>query len=81
MNVQRSISAEHRRALRLLAGNPLGCAEAILLAHGFKTRAAGSPRARRSRATQPGTVRATRRRIKVVWVMITDAGQQALADT
>jgi hypothetical protein len=32
-------------------------------------------------ATQPGTVRATRRRIKVVWVMITDTGQQALADT
>jgi hypothetical protein len=25
MNVQRSISAKHRRALRLLAGNPRGC--------------------------------------------------------
>ena len=36
MSVQRSISAEQRRALRLLAGSPLGCTEAILLAHGLK---------------------------------------------
>ena len=27
--------------------------------------------------TQPGTVRAGRRRIEVVWVMITDVGQRA----
>ena len=31
--------------------------------------------------TQPGTIRAGRRQMEVVWVMITDAGQRALADT
>jgi hypothetical protein len=35
MSVRRSISAEQRRALRLLADNPVGCTEAIVLAHGF----------------------------------------------
>jgi len=32
------LTAEQRRALRLLAGNPRGCTEAILLAHGFTGR-------------------------------------------
>jgi hypothetical protein len=31
------MSAEGHRALRLLAGSPLGCTEAIMLAHGFTT--------------------------------------------
>jgi hypothetical protein len=30
-----AMSREQRRALRLLAGSPLGCTEAIMLAHGF----------------------------------------------
>jgi hypothetical protein len=81
MSVRRSISAELRRALRLLAGNPLGCTEAILLAHGFKTELLALLVRDGLAATQPGTMRAGRRQIKVVWVMITDAGQRALADT
>jgi hypothetical protein len=27
---------------------------------------------------QPGTIRAGKRQVKVVWVMVTDAGQRAL---
>ena len=80
-NEQRSISAEHRRALRLLAGNPLGCTEAILLAHGFKTELLALLVSDGLAATQPGTMRAGKRQISVVWVMITDAGQRAFADT
>jgi hypothetical protein len=32
-----AVSAEGHRALRLLAGSPLGVTEAIMLAHGFTT--------------------------------------------
>jgi hypothetical protein len=81
MSAARSISAEQRRALRLLAGSPLGCTEAILLAHGFKTELLALLVRDGLATTQPGTMRAGRRQIKVLWVMITDAGQRALADT
>ena len=80
-NVQRSIGAEHRRVLRLLAGNPLGCTEAILLARGFKTELLALLVRDGLATTQPGTMRAGRRQIKVLWVMITDVGQRALGDT
>jgi hypothetical protein len=81
MNVGRSISAEQRRALRLLAGSPLGCTEAILLAHGLKAELLALLVRDGLATTQPGTMRAGRRQIEVVWVMITDSGQRALADT
>jgi hypothetical protein len=81
MSVQRSISAQQRRALRLLAGSPLGCTEAILLAHGFKTELLNVLVRDGLATAQRGTMRAGRRRIEVVWVMITDAGQRALAGT
>ena len=81
MSVQRSISAEQRRALRLLAGSPLGCTEAILLAHGLKAELLALLVRDGLATTQPGTMPASRRQIKVLWVMITDAVQRALADT
>ena len=81
MSVRRSISAEQRRALRLLAGSPLGCTEAILLAHGLKAELLALLVRDGLATTQPGTMRAGGRQIEVVWVMITDAGQRALADT
>jgi hypothetical protein len=81
MSAPRSISAEYRRALRLLAANPLGCTEAILLAHGFKTELLALLVRDGLATTQPGTMRAGRRQIEVVWVTITGAGQRALADT
>jgi hypothetical protein len=35
-NAERNLNADHRRALRVLAANPDGRTEAIMLAHGFK---------------------------------------------
>jgi hypothetical protein len=71
-------STAQRRALRLLAGSPLGCSEAILLAHGFKTELLAVLVRDGLAITQPGTTRAGRRRLEVAWVMITDAGRRAL---
>ena len=73
-----SITAEQRRALRLLAGSPHGCTEAIMLAHGFKTELLAVLVRDGLAAAEPGTVRTGRRQIEVVWVMITDAGRRAL---
>ena len=79
MSERRALSTEQRRALRLLADNPVGCAEAIVLAHGF-TSGLIEDLVREGLATiLPGTRRAGRRHIKVVWVTITDAGRRALA--
>ena len=72
------ISSDQRRALRLLADGPHGCTEAIMLAHGFKAELL-APLVRDGLATtQPGTIRAGRRQLEVVWIMITDAGYRAL---
>ena len=79
MDAPRSISTEQRRALRSLAGSPLGCTEAILLAHGFRTELLALLVRDGLATTQRGTMCAGRRKIEVVWVMITDAGQRALA--
>jgi hypothetical protein len=74
-----TLSAAHRRALRLLAGSPHGYTIASMMGHGF-TNTTLDKLAREGLATiQPGTVRAGSRRITVVWVTITDAGLQALA--
>jgi hypothetical protein len=71
--------AERLRALRLLAGSPLGCTEAIMLAHGFAVETL-------SRLVRDGLATATtenvhagKRPIKVTWLRITDVGRQALA--
>ena len=78
MSVLRSISAAQRQALRLLAASPFGCTEAIVLAHGFKTELLAVLVRDGLAIIQPGTTRAGRRRLEVVWVMITDAGPRAL---
>ena len=73
-------SGEQRRALSVLAGCPHGRTVANMLAHGF-TNATLSGLVREGLATiEPGTVHTGTRRITVVWVAITDAGQRALAD-
>ena len=76
---QRGFAAEQHRALRLLAGSPLGTTEAIMLAHGF-TSAMLDALLRYGLATaERRAVRAGRRRIEVTWLTITEAGRQALA--
>ena len=64
--------------LRLLARGPHGCTEAITLAHGFKAELLAALVRDGLATTQPGTMRADRRQVKVVWVMITDGGHRAL---
>jgi hypothetical protein len=72
--------AELNRALRVLAGAPNGCTEAIMLAHGFSTDLLVDL-VRGGLATEtPGTVvQAGGRPIKVTWLAITEVGRQALA--
>jgi hypothetical protein len=71
---------QQRRALRLLVDAPHGRTVAAMLAHGF-TNALLDRLARDGLATiQPGTMRTGTRRITIVWVVITEAGQRALAD-
>ena len=50
-----------------------------MLAHGFKAELLAALVRQGLAITQPGTIRAGRRQVEVVWVMITDAGQRALA--
>jgi hypothetical protein len=66
MSLLRSISATPCQALRLLAASPLGCTEAIVLAHGFKTELLAVLVRDGLAITQPGTTRAGRRRLEVL---------------
>ena len=76
---QRGFAAEQHRALRLLAGAPLGATEAMMLAHGF-TEQILARLVRDGLATAAtGSIHAGGRSMKVTWLRITDAGQRALA--
>ena len=70
--------AEQNRALRLLAGSPLGCIEAIMLAHGFTVEILRRLVLDGLATATPGT---SGRPITVTWLTITDVGRQALAGT
>jgi hypothetical protein len=74
------LTNEQRRALRILSRHPDGCAEANMLAHGFKVDQI-------ARLVLDGLARADQhevpdggRRINVVWVRITVAGRKAIAE-
>jgi hypothetical protein len=74
-----AMSRDQRRALRLLAGSPLGATEAIMLAHGFTIEML-TILVRDGLATAtPETVHAGKRPVEVVRVRITAAGRLALA--
>ena len=79
MSPRRGSAAERHRALRLLAGAPLGATEAIMLAHGF-TNAMLDALVRDGLATaERRAVRAGRQPIEGIWLTITDIGRQTLA--
>jgi hypothetical protein len=67
------------RALRLLAEAQYGRTVADMLAHGFTNTLLDGLARHGLAAIKPGTVRTGTRRITVVWVTITEAGQRALA--
>jgi hypothetical protein len=75
-----TITVQQRRALRLLADTEHGRTVADMLAHGFTNALLDRLALDGLVAIQPGTIRAGTRRITVVWVVITEAGQRALAD-
>jgi hypothetical protein len=70
--------AELNRALRLLAGSPHGCTEAIMLAHGFTVETLGSLVLDGLATATPGIMHAGVRPITVTWLTITDIGRQTL---
>ena len=72
------LSADQRRALRLLGSSSHGCTEAILLAHGFTIEMLIILVGDGLATATPEIVHAGRQPIEVVRVGITDAGRQAL---
>jgi hypothetical protein len=74
------LTAERKRALRMLTRSPDGCTEAILLAHGFKIEMLAGLVLDSLATASPETVPAGRRQLKVVRLTITDAGRRATAE-
>jgi hypothetical protein len=74
------LSDEQLRALLLLARSPKGCAEALLLAHGFPTEMLEGLVGTGLAKASPEEMRVSRRQRKVVCFEITDAGRKAAAD-
>src|ERR1700693_5428235 len=70
-----AMSPDQRRALRWLAGSPLGVTEAIMLAHGFTIEMLDALVRDGLATAEQREMRAGRRPIKVIWLMITDIGR------
>jgi hypothetical protein len=71
-------AAEQNRALRLLAGSPHGCTEAIMLAHGFTAELLVDLVHDGLAMAVPGIMYAGARPIEVTRLRITDLGRQAV---
>lgn len=69
----------HRRALKLLAGNRSGYAQAVLLAHGVSGDVVDALVLHGMAMAQPSRLRVGSRERTVVWVKITKQGLQAIA--
>jgi hypothetical protein len=74
------LSAERKRALRMLTRSSDGCTEAILLAHGFKIEMLAGLVLDGFATAAPETAPAGRRQPKVVRLMITDQGRRVIAE-
>jgi hypothetical protein len=68
----------HRQALKLLAHNRRGCAQAMLLAHGVSGDILDALVLHGMAMAQPSRLQGSRERT-VVWVKITREGLQAIA--
>jgi hypothetical protein len=73
------MNRDQRRALRLPAGSPLGCTEAIMLAHGFTIEMLDALVRDGLATAEQREMRAGRQPIKVIWLTITDIGRLGLA--
>jgi hypothetical protein len=74
------LTADQRRALRLLAGAPHGVTEAMRLAHGFRREMLARLVLRGLATITTGTMRAGAATMKVERYRITDDGRNALVD-
>jgi hypothetical protein len=73
-----ALNDDQRRALRLLAAAPNGATEAIMLAHGFTISLLDDLVLRGLATTEKRAMRAAQRPITVTWLVITEAGRQAV---
>ena len=78
LHEERQLSAEHRRALKLLADAQQGCTGATLLGHGFSVDMLADLVHDGLATAHRQTMRVGRRKIQFARVMITDAGWKAL---
>jgi hypothetical protein len=74
------LTDEQRRPLRLLARSPTGYTEAIMLSHGFESATLGQLVLDGLISVEARNLTAGRRRMKVCWLRITDAGRKAIAE-
>ena len=74
------VTSEQHRALALLADTPRGCLETVLIdVEGFTVDALAELVRVGYVSLAPETMRASRRKIEVARVRITDAGRRAIA--
>jgi hypothetical protein len=74
------LADEHRRALQVLAREPVGCAEVALLAEGFSIGQLAALVMDGFAKRRPIVTNVGGREKIVLWMRITDAGRAALAD-
>jgi hypothetical protein len=74
------LTAERLRALLLLARNPNGCTEAMMMAHGFTTEMLEEFVTTGLAKASPEQMKIARRQRKVICFQITDLGRKAAAD-
>jgi hypothetical protein len=74
------LTDEHRRALQVLAREPVGCAEVALLAEGFSVGQLATLAMDGFAKRQPIVTNVGGREKIVLWMQITDAGRAALAE-
>ena len=72
------LTDEQQRALRLLARNPDGCTEALMMAHGFEAAMLGKLVRDGLVVATPHLTRAGNKPLIVVWITITADGRQAI---
>jgi hypothetical protein len=75
-----AIAHDEREALRMLAGSPNGCAESVILTHGFAIGMLHGLVRDGLATAERQNMRVGRRLIGVTWMTITDAGRRALAE-
>jgi hypothetical protein len=71
---------EQRRALRLLARHPTGCAEAMMLAHGFSHDQLGALVFAGHATMETSVTELGGRKKIVIWMQISDTGRSAIAE-